>query len=95
MAVRNYWIEAKIDGRKTLLTGGPEGKQGGFFMRIHMRAEGGVNLMVTELELRSQAETGCHRGLKPFCACLITQLRGIGRCKRGRAGFTRRHCNLG
>jgi len=49
MAVRNYWIEAKIDGRKTLLTGGPEGKQGGFFMRIHMRAEGGVT-KVLEVE---------------------------------------------
>lgn len=42
MAVRNFWIEAEIDGRKTELAGGPISKTGGFSLRVKMRNDGGI-----------------------------------------------------
>jgi len=32
--VRNFWIEVRIDGRKTPLRGGPMSKDGGFTLSI-------------------------------------------------------------
>ena len=46
MAVRNFWIEAHVDGRRTKLQGGPRGKDGGLYMRIYQRKEGGISLGV-------------------------------------------------
>jgi hypothetical protein len=43
MAIRNYWIDANIDGRKTRLTGGPRRKDGGFDLRIKIRNDGGIS----------------------------------------------------
>ena len=40
MALRNFWIEAQIDGRKTALTGGPVSKEGGFVLDIRQRDKG-------------------------------------------------------
>lgn len=40
MAVRNWWIDVEIDGRKTRLNGGPVSKDGGFSMTIYQRVEG-------------------------------------------------------
>ena len=40
IALRNFWIEAKVDGRKTALTGGPVQKDGGFSLQVFMRNEG-------------------------------------------------------
>lgn len=40
MPVRNFYIEADIDGRKHKLTGGPGNKEGGFLLRVYMRDEG-------------------------------------------------------
>lgn len=42
MAVRNFWIEADIDGRKTTLAGGPKGKDGNMHITIYQRSEGGI-----------------------------------------------------
>ena len=28
-AVRNFWLSAEVDGRRSLVTGGPRGKDGG------------------------------------------------------------------
>ena len=42
MAVRNFWIEAAIDGRKTRLRGGPVSKDGGFSLTIYQRSNGGI-----------------------------------------------------
>ena len=38
--MRNFWIECKIDGRKTKLTGGPRSKDGGFNLTIYQRSDG-------------------------------------------------------
>lgn len=40
--VRNFWIEARIDGRADALVGGPVGKEGGFDLTILMRDKGEV-----------------------------------------------------
>lgn len=42
MAVRNWWIDADIDGRKTELSGGPRSKSDGFNLRVYQRDEGSV-----------------------------------------------------
>ena len=40
MAVRNFRIECEIDGRKTKLSGGPQGKEGGFKLTVYIRDKG-------------------------------------------------------
>lgn len=42
MAVRNFWIDADIDGRKTMLSGGPSAKDGGMSISIKQRDDGGI-----------------------------------------------------
>lgn len=42
MAVRNFWVDAHIDGRKTELSGGPVCKDGGMNVVIKQRSEGGI-----------------------------------------------------
>lgn len=42
MAVRNWWIEANIDGRQTTLTGGPRSKDGGFQLNLYQRVKGEI-----------------------------------------------------
>jgi len=38
--MRNFWIEATIDGRKTKFTGGPRGETGGFDLTIRRKVNG-------------------------------------------------------
>ena len=38
--LRNFWVTAEVDGRKTPVKFGPRAKDGGFRMTIYMRAEG-------------------------------------------------------
>lgn len=40
MAIRNWWIEVEIEGRKTKLTGGPRAKDGGFTLVVRQRDDG-------------------------------------------------------
>lgn len=40
MAVRNFYVEADIDGRQTTLGGGPRDKEGEMTVHIHQREEG-------------------------------------------------------
>jgi len=47
MAVRNFWIKADIDGRKTKVEGGPRAKDGGFTLTIYIRSEGSVEKALT------------------------------------------------
>lgn len=44
MAVRNFWIETNIDGRKTKLTGGPKNKLGGLTTKVYARNAGSIQL---------------------------------------------------
>lgn len=40
--VRNFWIEADIDGRKSRFASGPVRKDGGFDLTIYIRDDGSV-----------------------------------------------------
>jgi hypothetical protein len=42
MAVRNFWLEATIDGRQTDLSGGPRAKDGGFELTVYVRQRGSI-----------------------------------------------------
>lgn len=42
MAVRNFWIDAEIDGRKTELCGGPRAKDGGMEITVYQRNKGQI-----------------------------------------------------
>lgn len=43
MAVRNFYVEANIDGRETTLGGGPKSKTGEMTVRLYQRSEGGIS----------------------------------------------------
>lgn len=49
MAVRNFYIEADIDGRQTTLGGGPRTKDGEMTVHIHQREEAGINRDVVKI----------------------------------------------
>ena len=40
MAVRNFWIEVEVDGRKTPVALGPVAKDGGFELTVYVRDAG-------------------------------------------------------
>lgn len=42
MNVRNFYLKAKIDGRKTELKGGPARKDGGFYQTLYIRNAGEI-----------------------------------------------------
>ena len=42
MAVRNFYVEANIDGRQTTLGGGPKAKTGEMTVRVYQRDEGKI-----------------------------------------------------
>jgi hypothetical protein len=44
MAVRNFWINANIDGRETNLEGGPRAKEDGFTLVIKQRDNGNITI---------------------------------------------------
>ena len=42
MAVRNFWVNGKVDGQRTGFGGGPLRKDGGFSMTIKQRDNGEI-----------------------------------------------------
>ena len=62
--VRNFWIEADVDGSSSI-TAGPKSKDGGFSLSIFMRDEGSIKKVVnitgvggSELKLSIHTEDG-------------------------------------
>ena len=45
--VRNFWIEADIDGYATTIQGGPKNGDGGFTEEIYIRDCGGVKKAIS------------------------------------------------
>lgn len=43
MAVRNFYVEANIDGRATTLGGGPKSKTGEMTVRLYQRDDGAIS----------------------------------------------------
>lgn len=44
MAIRNFWVEADIDGRSTTLAGGPRSRTGGFELTVKVRDAGAIKV---------------------------------------------------
>ncbi len=57
MAMRNWWIEVTIDGRKTKLQGGPRAKDGGFTLTVRQR-DNGESVGVLRLDGIADSEGG-------------------------------------
>lgn len=53
MAVRNFYVEADVDGRATSLAGGPRAKDGGMTVRLYQRADGRIERAFT-IECREE-----------------------------------------
>lgn len=47
MAVRNFWLGARIEGRDEELKGGPPAPDGGFKQTVHIRNLGKMKVAVT------------------------------------------------
>lgn len=56
MAVRNFWIEAEVDGRSTKLKGGPQGKFGGMVIKLYQRKDGEIAL-AARIDCTSDGQT--------------------------------------
>lgn len=41
--VRNFWLSLTVDGRSTTVETGPASKDGGFFLEIKVRENGGIS----------------------------------------------------
>lgn len=46
MAVRNFWVEADIDGYNSTPAGGPRRKDGGMGITVYQRENGGIKTAV-------------------------------------------------
>ena len=46
MAVRNFWVEADVDGRRTNVAGGPAAKNGGMDVTLYVRDQGAIHTAV-------------------------------------------------
>ena len=46
MAVRNFWVEADVDGYETYVKGGPRRKDGGMDVTVYQREDGGIKTAI-------------------------------------------------
>lgn len=56
MAVRNFYIDADIDGRATMLSGGPRAKDGGMDIELYQRDDGKI-LRIASIRCRAHGNT--------------------------------------
>lgn len=71
MAVRNFYVEADIDGRQTKLGGGPKAKDGEMTVHIHQRHDGeivsdAIKIRCTERNGKLMTEVFNHEGICVF-----------------------------
>lgn len=50
--VRNFWVEAEVDGQDTEIAFGPRAKDGGFRLTVYMRDRGDI---ITALKVTGEA----------------------------------------
>lgn len=56
--MRNFWAEIEIDGRKTVLKGGPANKFGGMTIRLYQRDNGeSVNVLNVSCMAQSRQDS--------------------------------------
>lgn len=52
---RNFWVQGRIDGRQTEITGGPARKDGGMVLDIWQRVDG-ERLCIASIECRAHGD---------------------------------------
>lgn len=52
--VRNFWVAGDVDGRRSPLSGGPQGRDGGLSLMLYQRTEGQVAASLRSALLRIQ-----------------------------------------
>lgn len=62
--VRNFWLEADVDDRRSLVIGGPRGKDGGITLRIYQRDNGAVRTAL-RIECRAFCDGTLRLDVKP------------------------------
>ena len=45
--VRNFWVEGRVDGRRSPVTGGPRARDGGVSLTLYQREAGAVRTALT------------------------------------------------
>ena len=60
MMVRNFWVEASIEGQQTELKGGPRGKEQGMMVRLYQRKGGKIETAVTIVSSVNGSELVTH-----------------------------------
>jgi len=75
MAMRNFWIEGDIDGRRTMLTGGPRSKDGGFGLTVYVRDKGSSETAV-RVSGRAARDGRLILNVTPGSSVTITPVRG-------------------
>ena len=45
--VRNFWLNAEVDGRATDIATGPRRKDGGMYLNLYVRNEGDIERLLT------------------------------------------------
>lgn len=63
--VRNFWIEADIDGQATRISGGPQAKDGGLDLTVKMRHNGDV-VDVLDIIGRVMADGTLRLRIRPY-----------------------------
>ena len=67
--MRNFYMKAKVDGRKTPLTGGPRNKDGAMFISLYQKEKGEsveVLKVVSSVLPNGKLRTAIHmRGFEP------------------------------
>jgi len=56
MAMRNFWLEANVEGRQTKIAGGPQRKDGSMTITLYMR-NGGESENVIEIDCTPRGDT--------------------------------------
>lgn len=62
--VRNFWVTAHIDGRRTDLEGGPSSRDGGIRLTIKQRDRGGI-VTAAHIDGRADADGRLVLALEP------------------------------
>lgn len=75
MAMRNFWIEGCVDGRRTGLTGGPRAKDGGFNLTVYVRDNGSSETAV-RVTGRATRDGKLILNVTPGSSVTVTPVRG-------------------
>lgn len=65
MAIRNFWLECEVDGRKTPVHCGPRGKNDGMSIRLYSRSKG-KSKQVLSISCTPYTSDGEHYNLEVY-----------------------------